>query len=80
MTDVLTAIVRAYGRDLDHESSLKIRRYLSTLSSAGRANSRELAEYGLAYLRELEKSGPAVFGLLDLSRPGENRFPNSYSA
>jgi hypothetical protein len=55
MTDVLTAIVRAYGRDLDHESSLKIRRYLNTLSSAGRADSRELTEYGLAYLKELER-------------------------
>jgi hypothetical protein len=54
MTDVLTAIVRAYGRDLDFESSLKIRRYLRTLSQAGRADSRELTEYGLAYLKELE--------------------------
>ncbi len=51
MTDVLTAIVRAYGRDLDFES---IRRYLRTLSQAGRADSRELTAYGLAYLRELE--------------------------
>ena len=54
MTDVLTAIVRAYGRDLDDESSLKIRRYLSTLSAAGRDDSRDLTEYGLAYLKELE--------------------------
>ena len=54
MTDVFTAIVRAYGRDLDDASSLKIRRYISTLASAGRADSRELTEYGLAYLRELE--------------------------
>jgi hypothetical protein len=54
MTDVLTAIVRAYGRDLDSEARLKIRRYLRTLSQAGRADSRELTEYGLAYLRELE--------------------------
>jgi hypothetical protein len=54
MTDVLTAIVRAYGRNLDSESSLKIRRYLRTLSQAGRADSRELTEYGLAYLKELE--------------------------
>ena len=54
MTDVLTAIVRAYGRDLDDESSLKIRRYLSTLSAAGRADSHDLTEYGLAYLKELE--------------------------
>jgi hypothetical protein len=50
----LTAIVRAYGRDLDIESSLKIRRYLRTLSSAGRGDSGDLTEYGLAYLRELE--------------------------
>ena len=54
MTDVLTAIVRAYGRDLDFESSLKIRRYLRTLSQAGRADSHELTSYGLAYLKELE--------------------------
>jgi hypothetical protein len=54
MTDVLTAIVRAYGQDLDFESSLKIRRYLRTLSQAGRADSHELTAYGLAYLRELE--------------------------
>ena len=54
MTDVLTTIVRAYGRDLDVESSIKIRRYLRTLTSAGERDSRELAEYGLAYLHELE--------------------------
>jgi hypothetical protein len=54
MTDVLTTIVRAYGQDLDVESSIKIRRYLRTLTSAGKRDSRELTEYGLAYLRELE--------------------------
>jgi hypothetical protein len=54
MADVLTTIVRAYGRDLDDESSIKIRRYLRTLTSAGKRDSRELAEYGLVYLRELE--------------------------
>lgn len=54
MTDVLTAIVRAYGRDLDVEASQKIRLYLRTLSQAGRADSSELTEYGLAYLKELE--------------------------
>jgi hypothetical protein len=54
MTDVLTAIVRAYGRDLNFEASQKIRRYLRTLSSAGRGDSGELMEYGLAYLNELE--------------------------
>lgn len=54
MTDVLTTIVRAYGRDLDVESSEKIRRYLRTLTSARKQDARELAEYGLAYLRELE--------------------------
>jgi hypothetical protein len=55
MTDVLTSIVRAYGRDLDVESSAKIRRYLSTLASAGNRDSRELTEYGLAYLQELDR-------------------------
>jgi hypothetical protein len=54
MTDVLTDIVRAYGRDLDLEASRKIRRYLRTLSSAGKGDSGELTEYGLAYLRELD--------------------------
>ena len=54
MTDVLTTIVRAYGRDLDVESSEKIRNSLRTLASAGKRDARELAEYGLAYLRELE--------------------------
>ena len=55
MTDVLTSIVRAYGRDLDVESSAKIRRYLRTLASAGNRDSRELTEYGLAYLQELDR-------------------------
>ena len=54
MTDVLTTIVRAYGRDLDAESSEKIRHYLRVLTSAGTRDNRELAEYGLAYLRELD--------------------------
>lgn len=54
MTDVLTTIVRAYGRDLDVEAGRKIARYLRTLTSAGKRDSAELAEYGLAYLRELE--------------------------
>lgn len=54
MTDVLTSIVRAYGRDLDDESSAKIRQYLQTLTSAGKRDNGELAEYGLAYLQELQ--------------------------
>lgn len=62
MTDVLTTIVRAYGRDLDVESSRKIRRYLQTLASAGKRDSGELTEYGLAYLRELESPDPRYSG------------------
>ena len=54
MTDVLTSIVRAYGPDLDDESSAKIRQYLQTLTSAGKRDNDELAEYGLAYLQELQ--------------------------
>lgn len=54
VTDVLTSIVRAYGRDLDDESSAKIRRYLGTLASAGKRDDRELTEFGLAYLQELQ--------------------------
>jgi hypothetical protein len=54
MTDVLTSIVRAYGRDLDVRSGDKIREYLRTLASAGKRDERELAEYGLAYLKEME--------------------------
>ena len=54
MTDVLTTIMRAHGRHLDIESKIRIRRYLRTLTSTGKRDSRELAEYGLAYLRELE--------------------------
>lgn len=54
MTDVLTTIVRAYGRDLDAASSEKVRRYLGTLASTGKRDARELTEYGLAYLRELQ--------------------------
>jgi len=55
MTDVLTTIVRAYGRDLDFETGKKVRRYLRTLTSAGKRDSRELTEYGLAYLQELDR-------------------------
>lgn len=62
MTDVLTTIVRAYGRNLDAESSKKIRRYLRTLVSAGKRDSGELAEYGLAYLKELESPDPRYTG------------------
>jgi hypothetical protein len=62
VTDVLTSIVRAYGRDLDDESSAKIRRYLQTLISAGKRDNGELAEFGLAYLQELERPDPRYSG------------------
>ena len=54
MTDGLATIMRAHGRQLDIESRIKIRRYLRTLTSAGKRDSRELSADGLEYLRELE--------------------------
>jgi hypothetical protein len=62
MTNVLTSIVRAYGRDLDARSSVKIRQYLRTLASAGKRDDPELTEYGLAYLKEMESPDPRYSG------------------
>jgi hypothetical protein len=54
MTDILSAILRAYGRSLDVEAIEKTQRYLQTLASVGKQDRRELLEYGLAYLQELD--------------------------
>ena len=54
MTDILTSVVRAYGRSLDEQASLRIRNYLRTLASTGKRDDRELTEFGLAYLQELQ--------------------------
>jgi hypothetical protein len=53
VSDILSSILSAYGRDLDSEDVQKIQQYLQTLASVGKS-SGELLEYGLAYLRELE--------------------------
>jgi hypothetical protein len=53
MNDILSAILSAYGHDLDYEVVGRIRKYLQTLASAGKSPG-ELLEYGTAYLQELE--------------------------
>ena len=53
MSDVLSAILSAYDRDLDFEAVQKIRQYLQTLALVGKSPG-ELLEYGTAYLQELE--------------------------
>jgi hypothetical protein len=56
MTDVVEGILRTYG-STDARSREKIAGYLEKLSSAGQNDARVLAEYGLAYLKELHE-GP----------------------
>jgi hypothetical protein len=53
MSDILSTILNAYGRDLDFEVAQRTQQYLETLASVGKSPG-ELLEYGLAYLRELE--------------------------
>lgn len=61
MDDIVDQILKSYAQELDseslEESREKISRYIETLSSAGKTDSRQLAHYGLAYLRQL-REGP----------------------
>jgi len=56
MDDVVESVLRTYG-STDQRSREKITGYLQTLNSAGERDARALAEYGLAYLKELHE-GP----------------------
>ena len=56
MDDVVERILRTYG-STDARSREKIAGYIEKLSSAGQRDARSLAEYGLAYLKELHE-GP----------------------
>lgn len=56
MDDVVEAILRTHG-SADSRSREKIKGYLEKLRSAGQRDAGALAEYGLAYLKELHE-GP----------------------
>jgi hypothetical protein len=56
MNDVVESILRTYG-STDPRSRAKIAGYLEKLRSAGHKDAHVLAEYGLAYLKELHE-GP----------------------
>lgn len=56
MDDVVENVLRTYG-SADAHSREKISGYLRKLSSAGQRDAQALAEYGLAYLKELHE-GP----------------------
>jgi hypothetical protein len=56
MDDVVESVLRTYG-STDARSRARIMGYLEKLSSAGERDTRTLAEYGLAYLKELHE-GP----------------------
>ena len=56
MDDVVEGILRTYGSG-DARSREKIAGYLEKLKSAGQKDAHVLAEYGLAYLKELQE-GP----------------------
>jgi hypothetical protein len=54
MDDVVESVLRTYG-STDARSRKKIATYLQKLNSAGERNVDALAEYGLAYLKELHE-------------------------
>jgi hypothetical protein len=54
MDDLVEGILRTYGSG-DRRSREKIAGYLEKLKSAGQRDTTVLAEYGLAYLRELHE-------------------------
>jgi hypothetical protein len=56
MNDVVESVLRTYG-SADAHSRERITGYLEKLSSAGERDTSALAEYGLAYLKELHE-GP----------------------
>lgn len=54
MNDIVETVLQRYGTT-DEQSRGKIRGYIATLNSAGQKNPDLLAEYGLAYLKELHE-------------------------
>ena len=56
MDDVVERVLRTYG-STDAHSRTKIATYLQKLNSAGQRDRNALAEFGLAYLKEMHE-GP----------------------
>ena len=54
MDDVVEKVLRTYG-SIDAHSRAKITMYLQKLNSAGQSDRNALAEFGLAYLKELHE-------------------------
>lgn len=54
MHDIVETVLKSYGKT-DEQSRKRIRGYIETLNSAGQRNPERLAEYGLAYLKELHE-------------------------
>ena len=54
MDDVVEKVLRTYG-STDAHSRAKIAIYLQTLSAAGQRDRNALAEFGLAYLKEMHE-------------------------
>ena len=54
MDDVVESVLRTYG-STDARARERIATYLEKLSSAGERDRGALAEYGLAYLKELHE-------------------------
>jgi hypothetical protein len=54
MNDIVETVLQRYGIT-DEQSRKRIGGYIATLSSAGQRNPELLAEYGLAYLKELHE-------------------------
>jgi hypothetical protein len=48
-------LVRPLNAEKAADSRLKIARYLESLTSAGKKDAHELAEYGLVYLKEMHE-------------------------
>ena len=60
MREVIDRVIAAYGRELNADARKKIKRYLETLSSAGKND--DLTVYGLAYLEQLHNPDPRYTG------------------
>ena len=56
MDDVVEKVLRTYG-STDAHSRVKTAMYLQKLNSAGQSDRSALAEFGLAYLKEMHE-GP----------------------
>jgi hypothetical protein len=56
MDDVVEKVLRTYG-STDAHSRAKMAMYLQKLNSAGHSDRNALAEFGLAYLKEMHE-GP----------------------